>query len=601
MNPNSKSTVDIVAVRSWDGSASSTWDFRDLPTSKVTAGNSMSAGETVSKIKAAKSAPAKDRAEKRPMATNTTENDPSGNGLPRPESPGRKAQAGEQSRERVNWLKDDSMLPKAIPEARVIWFEYPSVSSLGLDSLATELLRCLRAMRTGSSDPPIVFVGHGTGGNIIQKALVAEPADAVSIFHSTAGIVFLASPFIASGIPSDQATSRAIWDLLGPHRIKPASRRSSGTTSPPFNLLPVFAQRVKGEGIPLVWFYEEQHPKVYFLIERRMVIYWETAYAETDCEKATSTSETEEAIKDFQRFPLGKGWSGMGGFPGPDDPDYQRVRDFVKLFVINRQFIDAAANDDTICVHSLLSEGVARDLQNSPGQRALYKAVENGHLRMARLLLAQGAASIGYKYIKERTVLHLAVAQAVRAHAHKKSKEKTNLPTSNAREIEMVQFLLEKGADIETRDAEGKSARDLANEEKALIPLFKYRLLQTGPSSILEPPQWKKPNPPKSREEITACKGFLATLAEFYILEGKENRVLERASVYEVLYKGGPQAILDDVRHPDVTEEPKCCWYHLPANNVGHSTPITDAISNQCTTRCHGLGYVFDPARCQRR
>jgi hypothetical protein len=134
----------------------------------------------------------------------------------------------------------------------------------------------------------------------------------------------------------------------------------------------------------------------------------------------------------------------------------------------------------------------------------------------------------------------------------------------------MVRFLLEKGADVNATDNEGKSAQDLAADIVPVRSLFMHRALLVGPSSNLVQPQLEKPRKPKSREAIMACKGFLATLAEFYTLDEEEKRVLERPSVYEVLYHASPQVILDDARDLKVKTKPGCCWYHLPANNVSN-------------------------------
>jgi hypothetical protein len=74
-----------------------------------------------------------------------------------------------------NWLQDESMLPAAVPSARIMGFCYESrwigESAVwqSLDSIANELLEALRHERLKCSDRPIVFIGHCLGGLVIQQ------------------------------------------------------------------------------------------------------------------------------------------------------------------------------------------------------------------------------------------------------------------------------------------------------------------------------------------------------------------------------------------------------------------------------------------------
>jgi len=272
---------------------------------------------------------------------------------------------------------------------------------------------------------------------------------------------------------------------------------------------------------------------------------------------------------DFSKITLGRDWRGTAKFTTPDNPHYVRVLEHIQGFVRIGQLLHAAANGNKDYLKvNIVKEPVAK-LPNIFWQRALHMAVKNRHLKSARVLLTNKPAAIGFRDTTGKTALHIAVTEAVRSGEDIKngtSKEEETLLANNA--IEMVRFLLDKGADINAKDNGGNSAQNLAANRESVRLLFIHRDLLIGPPSNPVRPQLKKPKEPQSREAIMACRGFLATLAEFYTLDGKEKRFLERPTVYEVLYQGGPRDILDDTRDPKVKEKPECCWYHLPANNV---------------------------------
>jgi hypothetical protein len=210
------------------------------------AAGSIAAKDPAGKMSAAKKAPANE-----PAAKIMQSKDVPGSELSRPGAP-----AEEQPRvEGINWLKDDSMLPKEIPGARITWFEYPSVvhSPESLDLVAVELLRCLREMRTKTENQPIIFIGHALGGIIIEKALSANSLEAKPILHSTAGIVFLATPFGVTGLFKDRSTYGNSLDAYLT-RLKHFGEGGQNQLS---SLLKNFVSRIEGEGASLVWFYSE--------------------------------------------------------------------------------------------------------------------------------------------------------------------------------------------------------------------------------------------------------------------------------------------------------------------------------------------------------
>ncbi|KAI1453137.1 hypothetical protein F4805DRAFT_387349 [Annulohypoxylon moriforme] len=105
----------------------------------------------------------------------------------------------------VNWLSHKTMLPDAIPNARIMAFGYASnwfgdgAVKLTLDGVARELLMALGSARDGCKHRPIVFIGHCFGGLVIQQAytiaaLHHKDENLFGIFDSVTGMVFLGTP-----------------------------------------------------------------------------------------------------------------------------------------------------------------------------------------------------------------------------------------------------------------------------------------------------------------------------------------------------------------------------------------------------------------------
>ncbi|RYP61087.1 hypothetical protein DL770_009852 [Monosporascus sp. CRB-9-2] len=99
---------------------------------------------------------------------------------------------------KVNWLKDNNMLPRCFPRARIMQFSYPTsladTASNNLKAVASELLRRLSDERKDCGpglSRPIIFIGHSFGGIVVSEALVmAKEGSYSSLASATAGLVF---------------------------------------------------------------------------------------------------------------------------------------------------------------------------------------------------------------------------------------------------------------------------------------------------------------------------------------------------------------------------------------------------------------------------
>jgi hypothetical protein len=247
---------------------------------------------------------------------------------------------------------------------------------------------------------------------------------------------------------------------------------------------------------------------------------------------------------------------------GSDDTNYSQVSGLVRRFENSHRFLTAAFKQERDTVEGLLDQGVDSNVQNRSGQSALHIAVRNDDFPMVRLLLGKGSADIALQDNKGQSALHIAVQRALRFPG-----QRDELPGDK---FKVVELLLAKGADAKALDRDGRSATNLADfsQNKEIKSLLEKPPLVEGPSASITH-EWRKPMPPDDPNAVSVCENFRATLTEFFLIKGRENRIIDKhASVYEVLYEQGPESILNHDRPSTLRQTRTCRWFHLPANNV---------------------------------
>jgi len=116
---------------------------------------------------------------------------------------------------KLSWLEDRDMLPRTLPGARVFAFSYPKPDIRGdsgsladyIDKAASGLLcelsrvrKSSRADNSGEVGHPIVMIGAGLGGIILQRSLRHAAAHGgpllqFSLVEHVAEVIFLDTPF----------------------------------------------------------------------------------------------------------------------------------------------------------------------------------------------------------------------------------------------------------------------------------------------------------------------------------------------------------------------------------------------------------------------
>lgn len=109
-------------------------------------------------------------------------------------------------KDNVHWLQDQSMLRSAVPNARIMVYEYTSqwygsgAVNARLQLVGEGLVRALREKRRERTSKwrPVVFVCHCLGGLVAAKAICVAKArqeDFPLIFPTVIGCIFLGTPF----------------------------------------------------------------------------------------------------------------------------------------------------------------------------------------------------------------------------------------------------------------------------------------------------------------------------------------------------------------------------------------------------------------------
>lgn len=180
---------------------------------------------------------------------------------------------GSERKRQVHLFRDPNMIPGAFPGARILSYTYPGVPSTAADEyiekVAEKLLKNLKDERRKiptKKTVPIIFVGSGFGGLVLQKLLVLagaevndkKDAEADQILSMNAGFVFLDTPFPAT--QQDGKTENFSFPSGCNARQENIMRRlkESGTKFDSGILWNTFDKKrevIQDQKLPIVWLY----------------------------------------------------------------------------------------------------------------------------------------------------------------------------------------------------------------------------------------------------------------------------------------------------------------------------------------------------------
>ncbi|KAG9235915.1 hypothetical protein BJ875DRAFT_398164, partial [Amylocarpus encephaloides] len=233
----------------------------------------------------------------------------------------------------VHWLKDDNMLQKVIPNARISVFGYrsqwfgPDAVQTTIRAIATDLLHHIQLDRDGkNSKRPIIFVGHSLGGLIIAKAIAeanARKDEYSEIIKCVTSCVFLGTPFRGSEAQSYAKIISIAGDAIGMARYTDILRSLKAGSTELSDLSEAFLRVAVEISIHLTCYYE--------MLNTMAKPEWDLGgFFRTGITIASQKSSTFEG---HDSHPWDRTHTAMNKFSGPKDPKFKDLSSTLKMIV----------------------------------------------------------------------------------------------------------------------------------------------------------------------------------------------------------------------------------------------------------------------------
>ncbi|KAK2810565.1 hypothetical protein FQN50_002822 [Emmonsiellopsis sp. PD_5] len=450
----------------------------------------------------------------------------------------------------VRWLEDKDMLPGSIPNARVLGYTYPNLSNTipwrdYREYAARRFLReLMRRRESAHGKRPILYIGHGFGGLVLQKALTLaaqSPQRAAKLLDPAAGIIFVNTPFpvlpddvsIAPGpVFPDVQNSRqeAIIHRVNKQELKDEKPEKFES----WKLWKAFDEERGARKISLAWLYKPATNKPSQPPKQSPIPITPPSF----CVRIRNGRSTR--------------------FTGPTDDNYKIILHHIKKLLLFK--ICASEYPDNLLLTLLTKADFPVTAEDDEGRTPLHLAGSSSNSAAVTLLISKGRltlAEIMHPDNRGRTPLHATVQEAVRTAERAAA---GSGPDKQDSYTKTIQSLIEHPINLQQSDDSGKTAWNYISDGQEYDWL---RELQTRRFLVQEEDKSLEFSEPTETQEMV-CKKATSVLAEFY--KDQKQYVLLHKFVHEVLYEKGPETFLAFARPPDV-ESSTCRWFHLPANN----------------------------------
>ncbi|KAI1176507.1 hypothetical protein F4777DRAFT_546544 [Nemania sp. FL0916] len=232
--------------------------------------------------------------------------------------------------ETVHWLRDPKMLPKSVPNARIMRFGYQSgwwspkengePKKTFVNDVAEMLLRELEFHRYNITRP-IIFIAHSYGGLVLIHALrrsFDDPAMWSNPFRCTAGLIFFGTPFRGRFGLSLKEMVEAIAKRNPEAKIYSETMALSVEENPYLRdiVYRYTETRRVDHPIPLCCFYETDPSPIGKMLRNNNI---------PDGYLVPEPSACLDLSKGVSCCPLERHHYNLQKFPGPSDPAYRAV------------------------------------------------------------------------------------------------------------------------------------------------------------------------------------------------------------------------------------------------------------------------------------
>jgi len=483
---------------------------------------------------------------------------------------------------RLSWLEDREMLPRALPGARIFAFSYPKLdihgdgSSLAdyIDKAASGLLRELARVRKfihvdnhGEVSHPIVMIGAGLGGIIVQRSLRHPAAHSgpllqLSFVEHVAEVIFLDTPFPRF----KDGTGVADLDDFFPIDINVRMRAL-------LKVMGILKAQCKDADVTMIW---NEFWKVLFQcggLEARVLWFYSAGRPRLQPTKRYLTGQ-DGSLKTVMLYPLHlPRLRRLSGFHGPDDPNYKQIMSRLSNDLMLRSVRSERLRD---LQRDLMRAGFPVDTQDEQGLSLLHHAVAAVNPSGVNLLLGNRANPLA-RDTDGQTPLHCAIRRFCA------NEDEIADETVQTRLITIIEQLLNfttKSELYNSRDSRGMSPYDVIHTERDGTSgiygqiqdlLHSHRLKMGKTDSEAKKTPWADWSPPYGTATAEkACEQTKAIVAEFYTT-WPYTADYEVPSVLKLIYdkEWGPTKILSRLGERHLGEQDVCCrWIHIPANNV---------------------------------
>ncbi|KAL4883893.1 ankyrin repeat-containing domain protein [Aspergillus karnatakaensis] len=225
----------------------------------------------------------------------------------------------------VHWLRDNTMLPKAIPQARVLVYGYrsqwygPDAVDIRLPVIGHDLLEAIKVDRRECKNKkrPIIFVGHSLGGLVVSKAVSIAKRESErykGLIDCITACVFLGTPFHGSAAQSWGKLIGTVGSVLGQANYTSLIKTMKSGSSELDDLRDEFLADVGNTRIDVECYFEQE--KTY---------------------NAVIVDERSASLEGKPRHPWARNHSEMNKFEGPKDHCYRQLSGSLKDMV-NQSF-----------------------------------------------------------------------------------------------------------------------------------------------------------------------------------------------------------------------------------------------------------------------